>query len=96
VIRSQYDKLEEEECEQSPTDQNEYVEMEWAKFKNTIENAMKITLPNKANTKQKEWMTNEILRKIGQKILYMNNDKERYNEITKNYKTIVEKQKRTT
>ena len=32
-IRNQYDILEQEECEQSPTDENEYVEMEWAKLK---------------------------------------------------------------
>ena len=61
-IRNQYDILEQEECEQS-TDQNEYVEMEWANIKNTIQNAMKITLPKKENTK---WMTNEILQKMGQ------------------------------
>ena len=60
-IRNQYDILEQEECEQSPTDQNEYVEMEWANIKNTIQNAMKITLPKKENTKRKKWMTNEIL-----------------------------------
>ena len=66
-IRNQYDILEQEECEQSPTDENEYIEMEWAKIKNTIKNAMKITLPNKENTKRKKWMTNEILQKQGQR-----------------------------
>ena len=82
-IRNQYDILEQVECEQSPTDQKEYVAMEWAKTKNTIQNAMKITLPNKENTKRKKWMTNEILNKMGQRRQYKNNDKERYNEIDK-------------
>ena len=50
-IRSQYGILEQEECEQSSTDQKEYVEMEWAKIKNTIKNAMEITLPNKESIK---------------------------------------------
>ena len=66
-IRNQYDILEQEECEQFPTDQNEYVEIEWAKIKITIQNAMKITLPNKENTKRKQWMINEILQKMGQR-----------------------------
>ena len=50
-IRNQYEILEEEECEKSPADQNKYVEMKWAKIKNTIQNEMKITLPNKENNK---------------------------------------------
>ena len=82
-IRNQYDILEQEECEQSPTDQNEYIEMEWAKIKNTIQNAMKTTLTNKENTKRHKWMTNEILQKMGQRRQYKNNDKERSNEINK-------------
>ena len=85
-IRNQYDILEQEECEQSPTDENEYIEMEWVKIKNTIKNAMKITLPNKENTKRKKWMTNAILQKMGQRRRYKNNDKERYNEINKEIK----------
>ena len=81
--RNQYDILEQGECEQSPTDQNEYVEMEWVNIKNAIQNAMKITLPKKENTKRKKWMTNEILQKMGQRRQYKNEDKERYNEISK-------------
>ena len=57
--------------------------MEWAKIKSAIENAMKITLTNKENTKRKKWMTNKILQKMGQRRQYKNNDKERYNEINK-------------
>jgi len=75
-IRNQYDILEQEECEQSPTDENKYVEREWAKIKNTIKNTMKITLPNKENTKRKKWMTNEILQKMGQRRQHKNNDKD--------------------
>jgi len=85
-IRNQYDILEQEECEQSPTDENKYVEREWAKIKNTIKNTMKITLPNKENTKRKKWRTNTILQKMGQRRRYKNNDKERYNEINKEIK----------
>ena len=47
---------------------------------------MKITLPNKENTKRKKWMTNEILQKMGQSRQYKKNDKERYNEINKEIK----------
>ena len=37
---------------------------------------MKITLPNKENTKRKKWMTNEILQKMGQRRQHKNNDKD--------------------
>ena len=85
-IINQYDILEQEECEQSSTNESEYVEMEWAKIKNAIKNAIKITLANKENTKRKKLMTNEILQKMGQRRQYKNNDKERYNEINKEIK----------
>ena len=70
--------------------------MEWAKIKNTMQNTMKITLPNKENTKRKKWMTNEILQKMGQRTQYRNNEKERYNEINKEIQDGCRKEKRTT
>ena len=63
------------------------------KIKNTIQNAMKIALPNKENTKRKKWMTNEILQKMGKRSHYKNNDKERYNEINKEIKDYCRKAK---
>ena len=65
------------------------------KINNTIQNVMKMTLPNKENTKRKKWVINEVSQKMGQRRQYKNNDKEMYNEIIKKYKTIVGKLKKT-
>ena len=53
------------------------------KINNTIQNVMKMTLPNKENTKRKKWVINEVSQKMGQRRQYKNNDKEMSNEINK-------------
>ena len=56
---------------------------------------MKIALPNKENTKQKNWMTNEILQKMDKEDSIRTMTKKHIMKLIMKEKTIVEKQKRT-
>ena len=68
-IKNYYDALENEEMEQQP---EEIIEEEWKHLKESIIAATEECLPKKQKTKRKEWMTEDILKKMEERKKWKN------------------------